>query len=95
MADEPQTRYPEPDQIEQLHQEIAKKGFDPIEFRWVDTDSAKTPGARVRKVLHQYTGSSFVFEIDGEKPVSIRRVGTQDPEELHPRRLGRATRPLP
>ena len=86
MAEQAQTRYPEPDQIEQLHQEIAKKGFAVDDFEWGKTDSKKTPDLKVFAVLHRSTLSSFVFDFDGNRRLTIRKPGLKSSREtLFPR----------
>ena len=73
------------EQRQQVNAAITEAGFPLDDFEQGRTDSEHTPNLKVFCVKH-FDSGSFIFDRDGQRRVSIRRVGVATkPEVLTPR----------
>ena len=77
MPEEPESRLIQEHEIYLLAKEIEKRGLDPSHFDWRKTDSTKTSDLKVDKVINLYATTSFIFDFDGDRHVTVTWPGPQ------------------
>ena len=77
MPEEPESRLLQRYERDLLSKEIEQRGLDPSHFQWGKTDSTKTPNLKVLIVKNLYTGTSFIFDFDGDRHVTVTWPGPE------------------